>query len=327
MTRIFIVSLLFFLVSSALGHDGMPVYLEFNEISDSEYELAWRIPSSVQSTNLPTVSLEGDCDEQKTLPATTRYRGKRIYECVDREVSLQISLSFPRTNPSLSTIVLVERSGFRSEFLYASPGVQAIEIPSSINEKSLLTEYSKLGLEHILRGYDHLLFVLCVVWLAFTFNRILLAVTGFTIAHSVTLGLAAMEVFALEIEPTEALIALSIVFVAAELARQNRASLSWRYPVVVSSVFGLLHGFGFASVLEEIGLPTNDMLMALFAFNLGVEVGQLLFVLVLVLLAFSVHRASGGKFDLTATSSQRLGGYTVGIFATVWFFERLATFG
>ncbi len=327
MTLIFIAFLLIFQVSGASGHDGRPVYLEVNQISDAEYELAWRIPSTVQPTNLPAIYLEGSCDEKKTLSATTGLRGKRLYECMDRDVSLQISLYFPRTNPSLSSIARIERSGFRSEFLHAGPGVTVIEIPSSINDNSLLSEYGKLGVEHILGGYDHLLFLLCVVWLAFTFKRILLAVTGFTIAHSVTLGLAALGVVTPEIEPTEALIALSIIFVAAELARQNQGSLSWRYPVTVSSVFGLLHGFGFASVLEEIGLPTNDILMALFAFNLGVEVGQLLFILVLVLLAWSVHKTSAGKFDLTTPPSQRLGGYAVGILATFWFFERLATFG
>ncbi|MEO2184757.1 MAG: HupE/UreJ family protein, partial [bacterium] len=129
------------------------------------------------------------------------------------------------------------------------------------------------------------------------------------------------------IEPTEALIALSIIFVAAELARQNRESLSWRYPVAVSSIFGLLHGFGFASVLKEIGLPTNDTLMALFAFNLGVEAGQLLFIVALIVLLWSVQKASADKFDLLGPSSQRLSGYVAGIFATFWFFERLATFG
>ena len=326
MTRVFIAFLLIFQVGLANGHDGRPVYLEVNQLSDTEYELAWRIPSTVEPMNLPAIYLEGSCDEKKALSATTGLRGKRLYECIDRDVSLQIGLYFPRTNPSLSSIVRIERSGFQSEFLHAGPGVTVIKIPSSINDNSLLSEYGKLGVEHILGGYDHLLFLLCVVWLAFTFKRILLAVTGFTIAHSITLVLAAVGVVTPAIEPTEALIALSIIFVAAELARQNRGSLSWRYPVAVSSVFGLLHGFGFASVLKEIGLPTNDTLMALFAFNLGVEAGQLLFIVVLVMLTWSVQKTSAGKFDLSGPSSQRLGGYVVGIFATFWFFERLATF-
>ena len=326
MTRVFIAFLLIFQVGLANAHDGRPVYLEVNQLFDTEYELAWRIPSTVEPMNLPAIYLEGSCDEKKALSVTTGLLGKRLYECVGRDVSLQVGLYFPRTNPSLSSIVRIERSGFPSKFLHAGPGVTLIKIPPSIDDNSLLSEYGKLGVEHILRGYDHLLFLLCVVWLAFTFKRIVLAVTGFTIAHSITLGLAALGVVTPAIEPTEALIALSIIFVAAELARQNRDSLSWRYPVAVSSVFGLLHGFGFASVLKEIGLPTNDILMALLAFNFGVEAGQLLFIVALVILVWSIQKTSAGKFDLSGPLSQKLGGYVVGIFATFWFFERLATF-
>ena len=327
MTRILIAFLLFFQVGVAYSHDGRPVYLEVNQLSDTEYELAWRIPSTIEPMNLPAIYLEGACTEKKALSATTGLLGKRLYECVEPDVSLQIGLYFPRTNPSLSSIVRIERSGFPFRFLHAGPGVTVIKIPSSINDNSLFSEYGKLGVAHILGGYDHLLFLLCVVWLAFTFKRILLAVTGFTIAHSITLGLAALGIVTPAIEPTEALIVLSIIFVAAELARQKRASLSWRYPVAVSSVFGLLHGFGFASVLKEIGLPSNDALMALFAFNLGVEAGQLLFIVALIALLWSVQKASADKFDLSGPSSQRLSGYVAGIFATFWFFERLATFG
>ncbi len=327
MTRILIAFLLFFQVGVAYSHDGRPVYLEVNQLSDTEYELAWRIPSTIEPMNLPAIYLEGACTEKKALSATTGLLGKRLYECVEPDVSLQIGLYFPRTNPSLSSIVRIERSGFPFRFLHAGPGVTLIKIPSSINDNSLFSEYGKLGVAHILGGYDHLLFLLCVVWLAFTFKRILLAVTGFTIAHSITLGLAALGIVTPAIEPTEALIVLSIIFVAAELARQKRASLSWRYPVAVSSVFGLLHGFGFASVLKEIGLPSNDALMALLAFNLGVEAGQLLFIVALIVLLWSVQKASADKFDLSGPSSQRLSGYVAGIFATFWFFERLATFG
>jgi len=326
-TRILIAFLFLFQVGVASSHDGRPVYLEVKQLSDTEYELAWRLPPTIEPANFPAIYLEGSCDEKKRLSWTTGLLGKRSYQCVDQEVSLEIGLYFPRANPSLSSIVRIERSGFPSKFLHAGPGVTAIKIPASINDNSLFSEYGKLGIEHILGGYDHLLFLLCVIWLAFTFKRILLAVTGFTIAHSITLGLAALGVITPAIEPTEALIALSITFVAAELARQSRESLSWRYPVAVSAVFGLLHGFGFASVLKEIGLPTNDTLMALFAFNVGVEAGQLLFIVVLIVLVWSVQKTSAGKFDLTRPSSQRLSGYAVGVLATFWFFERLATFG
>ena len=327
MIRTLIALLLVCHVGGASSHDGRPVYLEVNQLSETEYELAWRLPPTIEPMNLPGIYLEGTCDENRELSSTTGLLGKRLYQCVDQDVPQQIKLSFPRTNPSLSSIVRIQRSGFPTRFLHAGPGETLIKMPPSIKNNSLFSEYAKLGVEHIIGGYDHLLFLLCVIWLAFTFKRILLAVTGFTVAHSITLGLAALGVISPAIEPTEALIALSIIFVAAELARQNRASLSWRYPVAVSSVFGLLHGLGFASVLQEIGLPSNDTLMALFAFNVGVEAGQLLFIAGLILLLRGVQKASADKYDLSGPSSQRLSGYVAGIFATFWFFERLATFG
>ena len=98
MTRIFTAFLLVFQVSAVSAHDGRPVYLEVNQISDTEYELAWRIPFTVQPYNLPAIYLEGSCNEKKTLSATKGLRGKRLYECVGQDVSLQISLHFPQTN-------------------------------------------------------------------------------------------------------------------------------------------------------------------------------------------------------------------------------------
>ena len=327
MIRSLIALLLVFHVEGASSHDGRPVYLEVNQLSETEYELAWRLPPTIEPMNLPEIYLEGLCDENKELSSTKGLLGKRLYQCVDRDAPQQIKLLFPRTNPSLSSIVRIQYSGYPARFLHAGPGETSINMPPSIKNNSLFSEYGKLGVEHIIGGYDHLLFLVCVIWLAFTFKRILLAVTGFTVAHSITLGLAALGVVSPAIEPIEALIALSIVFVAAELARQNRTSLSWRHPVAVSSVFGLLHGLGFASVLQEIGLPSNDTLMALFAFNVGVEAGQLLFIVGLILLLWSVQKASADKFDLSGPLFQRLSGCVVGIFATFWFYERLATLG
>ena len=327
MIRFLIALLLVFHVEGASSHDGRPVYLEVNQLSETEYELAWRLPPTIEPMNLPEIYMEGPCDENKELSSTKGLLGKRLYQCVDRDAPQQIKLLFPRTNPSLSSIVRIQHSGYSARFLHAGPGETSINMPSSINNNSLFSEYGKLGVEHIIGGYDHLLFLVCVIWLAFTFKRILLAVTGFTVAHSITLGLAALGVVSPAIEPIEALIALSIGFVAAELARQNRTSLSWRHPVAVSSVFGLLHGLGFASVLQEIGLPSNDTLMALFAFNVGVEAGQLLFIVGLILLLWSVQKASADKFDLSGPLFQRLSGCVVGIFATFWFYERLATLG
>ncbi|MFT7219584.1 MAG: hydrogenase/urease accessory protein HupE [Candidatus Azotimanducaceae bacterium] len=320
--RIFTLLLLLLNAMLAIAHDGRPVYLELTQVTTSDYELAWRLPPTLDQMNLPQINLAGGCQETSTVGVQMGLLGKRLYRC-SSEARLAISLNYPRTNPSLSSIVRIAPLNLPAKVEHAGPGITLIKIPDGVDSNSVLTEYGRLGIEHILRGFDHLLFLVCVVWLAFTARRIFLAITGFTIAHSVTLGLAALEIITPAIEPTEALIALSIVFIAAELARQKKSSLSWRFPVAVSSIFGLLHGLGFASVLKEIGLPTNDSLLALFAFNVGVEVGQLLFISGLLAGVLLLRKVSHNRIALTGARSQLASGYVVGVLAAFWFFQRL----
>jgi hydrogenase/urease accessory protein HupE len=122
-------------------------------------------------------------------------------------------------------------------------------------------------------GYDHLLFVLCLVLLASSLRRVLVMVTGFTLAHSMTLGLAALGVLRAPIALIELLIAVSVLLLAVELAKGPRPTLTHQYPILVSSFFGLLHGLGFAAALTQIGLPDTDVVWALLAFNVGCGVG------------------------------------------------------
>lgn len=326
MTRLLKVSvglLVFLFAQVTSAHDGRPVYLEVTQLSAAEYELAWRLPPTLNHFNLPAISLQGECESSAVGRAAMGFVGKRYYQCSSNHSPLQVVVDYPSTNPSLSSIVRVQLLNFPAKFVHAGPGIAVIEIPLGANGGSIFSEYARLGVEHILRGYDHLLFLVCVIWLAFTWRRIVLAVTGFTIAHSITLALAAFELITPAIDPTEALIALSIVFVAAELVRQKKDSLSWRFPVVVSSLFGLLHGLGFAGVLKEVGLPTNDALLALFAFNIGVEAGQLLFVCALLMLVWIIVRMSASKIDLASDRTQASSGYVVGTLAAFWFLQRL----
>jgi hypothetical protein len=321
--RIIAFSLVCFCFNVANAHDGRPIYLELTQSSADEYELSWRLPPTLGESGAPDIRLEGSCEEVSDFAYAGKRQEKRRYQCRDVNNALKISLSFPLKNPSLSTIVRVEHLGFPAAYLHASPDITLIDIPRNIGELSLFMEYAKLGTEHILCGYDHILFLVCILWLAFTWHRVLLAITGFTIAHSVTLGLSALDIVSFAVAPTEALIALSIVFVAAELVRQDKETLSWRYPVAVSSLFGLLHGLGFASVLQEIGLPTDDALTALLAFNLGVEGGQLIIIGVLISLAWIVFHLSLKKVDLTVPATQKFSGYAVGTLAAFWFIERI----
>ena len=160
-------------------------------------------------------------------------------------------------------------------------------------------------------------------------RRLLVTITGFTLAHSVTLALATLGFVEVPIAAAEAVIALSVVFVASEIARGRRDSLTYRHPVVVSSVFGLLHGFGFAAVLHQIGLPDSAIPTALLFFNVGVEVGQIFFVLALAI-AIAALRWLVSLARSTETWTARLSpamslvaAYAIGTMATFWFLQRL----
>jgi hydrogenase/urease accessory protein HupE len=186
------------------------------------------------------------------------------------------------------------------------------------------TTYLGLGVEHILLGIDHLLFVLALVLLVRSWRLLVGVITAFTVAHSITLAAATLGLVHVPPKPVEAAIALSIVFVAAEIVhgRQGRAGLTARWPWVVAFVFGLLHGLGFASALREVGLPENAIPIALLFFNLGVELGQLAFVGV-VLAGLALAR----RVPVAApTWSWRLVPYAVGVVAMYWTIERVAAF-
>jgi hydrogenase/urease accessory protein HupE len=181
--------------------------------------------------------------------------------------------------------------------------------------------YFGLGVEHILRGVDHLLFVLCLLLLVRGAKAIVETVTAFTVAHSITLGLATLGVVHVPPAPVEAVIALSIVFLATEIVkrRADAPSFTERRPWVVAFTFGLLHGFGFAGALTEVGLPRGEVPLALLAFNLGVEAGQLLFVAAVLLLM-----ALGRRVPVASPALFRpLTAYGIGAVAAYWLIARV----
>jgi hydrogenase/urease accessory protein HupE len=185
-------------------------------------------------------------------------------------------------------------------------------------------DYTVLGIDHILSGYDHLTFVLALLLLVNGWRRLLLTVTSFTLAHSITLAAATLGLFWLPGPPIEATIALSILFLASELIKVNRGhtSLTVRYPWIVAFVFGLLHGFGFAGALSEVGLPQSEIPVALLTFNVGVELGQLMFIAVILLCIEFLRRI---RSDWPAWTRQ-LPAYGIGSMAAFWLIERLSGF-
>jgi hydrogenase/urease accessory protein HupE len=181
----------------------------------------------------------------------------------------------------------------------------------------IASAYGVLGVEHILSGFDHLLFVLALLFLVGFDRRLIWTITAFTVAHSVTLALSALGLLTLRPPPVEATIALSIALVASE-ALSGQQTLAKRWPALVAFTFGLVHGLGFAGALKEIGLPQNHLPVALLTFNAGVEVGQLL----VVAASYALYRALGRTPQLAAARAPAL--YAIGTMAAYWSIGRIA---
>jgi hypothetical protein len=311
----------------SFGHDSRPLYVELEQLDSSAYLLAWKVPPSVALADIPILQLGPNCTATGSAdPAGYSRANQRLFRCSVESEPTRLELTYPGANPSLATMVRFQRLGHEPTVLYAAPDVNPLLLGRTDSTPSTLWQYLQLGVQHIAGGYDHLLFVACLLLLALTPARVLFAITGFTLAHSITLGLAVLEVWRVPVVPTEAVIALSIVFLAAELARQQKHTLAWRYPGLVAVLFGLLHGFGFASVLAEIGLPADEVITALLGFNLGVEVGQLAFVGLLLVLGAGWRSWVQPPLGWSSTAASAVAAYPIGALACFWFWQRLSEF-
>jgi hydrogenase/urease accessory protein HupE len=203
-------------------------------------------------------------------------------------------------------------------------GSNSFTIPELATRLDLAISYWRMGTIHILEGYDHLMFVLALMLLVSNYWVLLKTITAFTIAHSISLALATLGVVNMPGPPTEAVIALSIVFLAVEIvhSREGRVTHTDSYPWLVALAFGLVHGLGFAGALAEVGLPQQDIPLALLMFNLGVETGQLMFVgVVLLIIAIIKHIPSDWLHK-----SGRLVPYAIGSVAAFWTIQRVGSF-
>jgi hydrogenase/urease accessory protein HupE len=203
-----------------------------------------------------------------------------------------------------------------------TPDVATATIPERPSSFEVVRTYLVLGVEHILLGIDHLLFVLALLLLVRGVRRLVATVTAFTVAHSITLGAATLGFVRVPSAPVEAIIALSILFLASELARRNTGAtggdLTERFPWLVAFAFGLLHGFGFAGALTEVGVPSHAVPLALLFFNVGVEIGQLLFIGAVFGFGWLIRRG----FARVPAGWQRATAYGIGSMAAFWVVER-----
>ena len=332
-TKLILTALLFGAVFStvAYGHALEPGYLEVRQIDASLYAVVWKKPAD--NTGAPmaiAVQLPEQCDprtEGQLVLDGGAYYARWSASCAGglEGGTLQIA-GLERT----STDVLV-----RFDFADGVTGTHRLTptdtsfvVPEQPDRLEVVQTYFAFGVEHILGGIDHLLFVLALLILVKGTRRIVATITAFTVAHSITLAGATLGWVNMPGPPVEAAIALSIAFVAAEIlhSRQGRSGLTERYPWIVAFTFGLLHGFGFAGALTEVGLPQTEIPAALLFFNVGVEVGQLLFVAAVLAILWMIRRLTRRITIPQVTWVSALPAYAIGSLAVFWVFERSAAF-
>ena len=308
----------------ARAHDARPIYVEISQQEDL-YLARFKVPDSVAGNHLPALVMPDICELADIQQIASRFGSllrERRYRCSDSLHGYKIGLRFPGFNPSLSTVIRLDLSDGKVLSTILPPGTTEWHVPSEQDATSVAGEYTMLGMKHIWQGIDHLLFVLCLLFIAKTTRRILITVTGFTVAHSLTLVLSTLDLVSLPTPVVESIIALSIIFLALEIFHQNENSWSYRHPVSVATSFGLLHGFGFASVLREIGLPAGELPIALLAFNVGVEIGQVLFIGIILLSVWLFRHSSEETYPWVRPAAS----YLVGGIASFWFIARMLIF-
>jgi hypothetical protein len=306
----------------APAHEVRPAYLQIDEIGPDRYAVIWRtpllsgmplpvaltFPEDVRTVSGPGIQdLPGSTVERRVIEAPDGLPGRRI-----DFVGLQATIT--------DVLVRVADSDGHTTTTMVRPSQPWIEIAADQGPLELALAYLRSGFEHILFGIDHLLFVASLMLIVRDWRVLVQTITAFTVAHSVTLALATFGLVTLPPQPVEALIALSIVLVAVEAVRLRRGetSLATSWPWLVAFAFGLLHGFGFAGALVDLGLPRGDLPLALLFFNLGVEVGQLVFIAAILAVAASLRRI----FPIPRRAPVAAA-YAIGITAAFWGFERL----
>lgn len=321
---------LFLAVSAADAHELQPSLLELRAIGAGRYEVDWKPSSRPLGGAALAPGFPSRC-RRVDPPGVTEGNGpaRFLLECG----SAGLAGAEIRVNglDATGTDAVVRFSGEGVELTAAlRPDAPALTIPADPGSSriSLATTYASLGVTHILGGPDHLLFLLGLVLLvrrsAAPGRRVLemaRTVTAFTAAHSLTLALAVCGVVRIPPAPVEATIALSVFLLAVELARPAPAS-SRRPPWLVAFACGLLHGFGFAGALARVGLPAGQIPGALLTFNLGVEAGQLAFVIAVVA---AIH-AARGVFRRAPAWIVRIPAYAIGSLAAFWWFDRVLAF-
>ena len=320
--------LLFLFFSTLIADTINPSLLSIKENKLGWYDVNWKVPTknnkalSIDAHLPESLELIGTA-QQKIVPGayieTSRFKtkegsilGKKISVEGLEATQSQVLLRLEMNDGSVFTTILGPE---KSEFI----------VPLKPSKLDVAIEYWKMGTIHILEGSDHLLFVFSLLLIVIGFKQLIKAITAFTVAHSITLVLTTLGWIHLPAAPTEAIISLSIMFLAAEIVLKQRGGtcMTEQYPWLVAGFFGLFHGLGFAGALAEIGIPESEVPLSLLMFNIGVETGQLIFIAVVLVIMTLLGAILPEKLRLDV---RKYVPYAIGAIAAFWTIERVVSF-
>jgi len=309
------------------AHEVRPAYLELRQTAADSYDVLWKVPARGENLRLGIYVHLPDDVKELTPPVALVEDGAYLERWkVQRPGGLdgQTIKIGGLSSTKIDVLARIERENGVTQTTRVTPDAPAFVVEATPSNWRVSATYLGLGIEHILLGIDHLLFVLALVLLVKGWKRLVGTITAFTVAHSLTLAAATLGFVHLPGPPVEACIALSIVFVAAEIVRgrQGQPGLTARAPWVVAFSFGLLHGLGFASALSEVGLPQQAIPLALLFFNVGVELGQLAFIGVVLGIMAGINRLP----VRSPAWGWRLVPYSIGAVAMFWVIQRTTSF-
>jgi hydrogenase/urease accessory protein HupE len=326
-----ILALLFTLVPGALAHEVRPAYLELRQTGSETYDALWKVPGQGENLRLGLyVELPAGCTnvtEPRTSMVNNAFSERWTVKCVGGLRGAKVHIA--GLNATMTDVLVrLERIDGSTQVTRLTPSAPSFVVEAAPSALEVARTYLVLGVEHILFGIDHLLFVLALFILVKGTGRLIATVTAFTVAHSLTLAGATLGFVHLPGPPVEAGIALSIVFVAAEIvrSRQGRIGLTERFPWIVAFTFGLLHGFGFASALSEVGLPQSAIPAALLFFNVGVEIGQLFFIASIFAVTVLARQAAQRIGASQPAWVWRIPAYAIGSVSAFWVIQRISVF-
>ncbi len=316
-----------FAVTPATADEIRPALLDIKEQNTGLFAVTWKVPTRGDKVLAITPQLPGSL-ELVGSPSVQNVPGALIehttYKNTAKSLTGQVIVIDGLTAVQTDVLLLIQLQDGTQHSAILRPSSPEYTIPLEASKLQVAGDYWRMGTIHILEGVDHLLFVLALMLIVTGFGQLLKAVTAFTVAHSITLVLATLGVVHVPAAPTEAIIALSILFLATEIVHKHNGqfSLTEKYPWVIAFVFGLFHGLGFAGALSEIGVPQNEVPLALLMFNVGVETGQLIFIAVVLSLIALLKR-----LPFTAPQGAwRIAPYAIGSVAAFWTIERVVSF-